>query len=278
MTDEEATKTAVSGSLIDVIGGAPVPPATPLIRIDNVCKTFGVTDVLRNVNLDVAAGECVCIVGPSGSGKSTLLRCINHLEAPTSGHVTVRNHHIGFTGAAGKKRASESKIAAQRRETGMVFQRFNLFPHMCVLENVISGLLRVEGKKRAEAEPVGMALLERVGLGDKAKCYPAQLSGGQQQRVAIVRALAMRPAVMLFDEPTSALDPEMIGEVLGVIEELRHDGMTMLIVTHEMKFARKTADWIVMMDHGRIVERSRPDQFFDHPSDPRSEQFLSKIL
>ncbi|MBS1869326.1 MAG: amino acid ABC transporter ATP-binding protein [Actinobacteria bacterium] len=250
-----------------------------MVELAGVCKSFGPHPVLHDVDLQVLRGECVCIVGPSGSGKSTLLRCVNHLESPTSGRVVVNGHRMGLVEQGGKcKAASEGVLAKQRRETGMVFQRFNLFPHMTALENVISGLLRVQGRTRAEATPIGEALLARVGLGDKAASYPSELSGGQQQRVAIVRALAVRPTVMLFDEPTSALDPEMIGEVLGVIAELRADGMTMIIVTHEMKFARRTADWVVMMDEGRVVERARPDAFFDRPGDPRTQRFLSKVL
>jgi polar amino acid transport system ATP-binding protein len=265
--------------LIDVVGGT-APTATEIVvEVSEVSKSFGPHEVLFDVDLQVKRAECLCIVGPSGSGKSTLLRCINYLAPPSAGSVVVNGHRMGLVEKGGVlKPASDRALARQRREIGMVFQRFNLFPHMTALENVISGLLRVDKRSRADAAPIGEALLTRIGLGEKAQSYPSELSGGQQQRVAIVRALAMRPALMLFDEPTSALDPEMIGEVLEVIAELSQEGMTMIIVTHEMAFARRTANWVAMMDQGRIVELAPPGAFFDSPSDPRTQQFLSKVL
>ncbi len=222
----------------------------------------------------------VCIIGPSGSGKTTFLRCINHLERIDGGRIEVNGHLIGYR--TGKDDAlvedSERNIARQRTEIGFVFQRFNLWPHKTALENVIEAPTRVRKVARAEAVAQGEALLARVGLADKRDAYPNKLSGGQQQRVAIARALAMRPALMLFDEPTSALDPEMIGEVLEVMSELAAEGMTMIVVTHEMGFAREAADRIVMMDDGVIVEEAPPAEFFSSPREPRTQQFLSKIL
>jgi polar amino acid transport system ATP-binding protein len=265
--------------LIDVVGGSAPITTDCVVELSKVSKSFGRSQVLFDVDLQVKRGECLCIVGPSGSGKSTLLRCINYLAPPTSGSVVVNGHRMGFIERNGAlKPASENALSGQRRQIGMVFQRFNLFPHMTALENVISGLRRVDKRPRSDATPIGEALMTRIGLGDKARSYPSELSGGQQQRVAIVRALAMRPALMLFDEPTSALDPEMIGEVLEVIAELSQEGMTMIIVTHEMAFARRTADWVAMMNEGRIVELAPPDEFFDRPGDPRTRQFLSKVL
>jgi polar amino acid transport system ATP-binding protein len=253
--------------------------ATIVVAASDVRKRFGRLEVLKGVTLDVRRGETVCIIGPSGSGKSTFLRCINHLEKIDGGRIEVNGHLIGYREQNGRLvEDSERSIAKQRAEIGMVFQRFNLFPHMTALENVIEAPIRVRGFEKGRAVRSGEALLARVGLADKRDVYPGKLSGGQQQRVAIARALSMNPALMLFDEPTSALDPEVIGEVLEVMEELAREGMTMIVVTHEMGFARKAADRVAMMDDGRIVEEGPPERFFDTPSEERTRQFLSKIL
>jgi polar amino acid transport system ATP-binding protein len=221
----------------------------------------------------------VVVIGASGSGKTTFIRCINHLEKIQSGRIFVNGHLIGYREANGKLiEDKEKNIARQRQEIGMVFQRFNLFPHLTALQNITEAPIRVRGIKEEEARATGRALLERVGLAEKADAYPAQLSGGQQQRVAIARALAMKPALMLFDEPTSALDPEMIGEVLEVMKELAREGMTMIVVSHEMGFAREVADRVVFMDDGQIVETGVPDEVFSHPQHRRTQAFLSKIL
>jgi polar amino acid transport system ATP-binding protein len=250
-----------------------------VLRCVDVRKRFGRLEVLKGVSLEVPRGETVCIIGPSGSGKSTFLRCINHLERLDAGRIEVNAHLIGYRERGGKLvEDSERSIAQQRAEIGMVFQRFNLFPHMTALENVIEAPIRVRGTPKAKAVTAGEALLGRVGLADKRDVYPGKLSGGQQQRVAIARALAMSPALMLFDEPTSALDPEVTGEVLEVMEELAAEGMTMIVVTHEMGFARRAADRIAMMDDGRIVEQGVPERFFLGPREERTRQFLSKIL
>jgi polar amino acid transport system ATP-binding protein len=252
----------------------------PIVRAIDVEKWFGRNHVLRSVSLEVRRSEVVCIIGPSGSGKTTFLRCVNHLERIDSGRIEVNGHLIGYR--EGKDGTlledSERNVARRRAEIGFVFQRFNLWPHMTALENVVEAPIRVRNVPPPRALREGEELLERVGLAAKRKAYPNKLSGGQQQRVAIARALAMRPALMLFDEPTSALDPEMIGEVLEVMKELAFGGMTMVVVTHEMGFAREAADWIAMMDEGRIIERGLPDHFFDEPREPRTKQFLSKIL
>jgi len=269
---------AQPGDLLAVVGG-PETVSDTVIQLDDVHKSFHDLEVLRGIDLTVRRSECVCVVGPSGSGKTTLIRCINALEAIDRGRIVVNGHPLGTVERNGRVRpAGDRTLARQRQDIGMVFQRFNLFPHMTALENVIAGPIRVRGTSRAQAEQIGRELLIRVGLSDKQRSYPRQLSGGQQQRVAICRALAMRPAVMLFDEPTSALDPEMIGEVLTVIAELQHEGMTMMIVTHEIQFARHTANRVLMMDEGVIVEDAPPAQFFDHPSDERTRRFLSKVL
>jgi polar amino acid transport system ATP-binding protein len=219
------------------------------------------------------------IIGPSGSGKTTFLRCINHLEKIDGGSIRVNGHLIGYREENGRVvEDKESAIARQRRDIGFVFQRFNLFPHKTALENVIEAPVQVRGQSADEAREIGQALLVRVGLAHKVDAFPAQLSGGQQQRVAIARALAMRPALMLFDEPTSALDPEMIGEVLAVMQELAHEGMTMIVVSHEMGFAREAGDRVVMMDDGQIIEEGTPEHFFDAPTHERTKAFLSKIL
>jgi polar amino acid transport system ATP-binding protein len=250
-----------------------------VVRAEDVHKRFGRLHVLKGVDLEVRRRETVCIIGPSGSGKSTLLRCINHLEKIDSGRIEVNGHLIGYRERNSKLvEDSERNIARQRAEIGMVFQRFNLFPHMTALENVIEAPIRVRGIRKEHAVRAGELLLARVGLGDKRDVYPGKLSGGQQQRVAIARALAMNPALMLFDEPTSALDPEVIGEVLSVMEELAREGMTMIVVTHEMGFARRAADRIAMMDDGRLIEEGTPEHFFDQPREERTKQFLSKIL
>ena len=239
-----------------------------MIVIENLHKAFGEVEVLKGVNLHIKPQEVVALIGPSGSGKSTLLRCMNYLEEPTSGKVTV----------AGTPLDGEANINKVREEVGMVFQRFNLFPHMTVLENIMLAPLKVKKVSKADAEKKARELLERVGLADKADNYPSQLSGGQQQRVAIARALAMEPKVMLFDEPTSALDPEMVGEVLDVMRSLAKDGMTMAIVTHEMGFAREVADRVLFIDGGGILEQGTPAEIFEHPQQERTKSFLSKVL
>jgi polar amino acid transport system ATP-binding protein len=256
-----------------------VTEAQPIVEAIDVHKSFGRLHVLKGVSATVGRGEVVCVIGPSGSGKSTFLRCLNHLEQIDDGRIFVNGHLIGYR-ERGEKLVEDSdrSIARQRQEVGMVFQRFNLFPHMTALENVVAGPVRVRKQRRAEAEQLGEELLRRVGLADKARNYPSQLSGGQQQRVAIARALAMRPALMLFDEPTSALDPEMIGEVLDVMKELARDGMTMIVVTHEMGFAREVGDRVLMMDDGKIVEEAAPAQLFADPKHERTRAFLAKIL
>ena len=250
-----------------------------IMRAQDVHKRFGRLEVLKGVSLEVRAGETVCIIGPSGSGKTTFIRCINHLEKIDSGRIEVNGHLIGYR-AEGDRLVedSENNIAKQRCEIGMVFQRFNLFPHMTALENVIEAPLRVRKIPKPQAVQEGEALLARVGLADKRDTYPGKLSGGQQQRVAIARALAMKPALMLFDEPTSALDPETIGEVLEAMKELADAGMTMIVVTHEMGFAREAANRVVMMDDGCVIEEGTPEHFFTSPDHERTQQFLSKIL
>jgi polar amino acid transport system ATP-binding protein len=253
--------------------------SNPIVCAEEVVKRFGRLEVLKGVTLDVHAGETVCIIGPSGSGKTTFIRCINHLEKIDGGRIEVNGHLIGYREKNGKLvEDTENNIARQRCEIGMVFQRFNLFPHMTALENVIEAPVRVRKSSRHEAVREAEALLERVGLADKRDVYPGKLSGGQQQRVAIARALAMKPALMLFDEPTSALDPETIGEVLQAMKELAEAGMTMIVVTHEMGFAREAADRVVMMDDGCVIEEGTPEHFFAAPSHERTKQFLSKIL
>jgi polar amino acid transport system ATP-binding protein len=242
-------------------------------------KHFGAANVLSDVNLTVQEGEVVCVVGPSGGGKSTFLRCINRLEKPTGGVVWVDGEVMGYKRDGDRlKEMRERDVRRQRRKIGMVFQRFNLFPHKTALENIIEAPVHVRKTPVAEATDMGQALLARVGLAAKADVYPSQLSGGQQQRVAIARALAMKPALMLFDEPTSALDPEMIGEVLEVMKELAREGMTMIVVTHEMGFAREVADRVLMMDEGQIIEEGTPEHFFTNPQHERTKSFLSKIL
>jgi polar amino acid transport system ATP-binding protein len=252
----------------------------PLLRIEDVHKSFGALEVLRGVSLEVRRGEVVVVIGPSGSGKTTLLRCINHLERIDSGRIEVNGHPVGYrAGADGHLReAAPRTIARQREDIGFVFQRFNLFPHMTATENVCLGPIRVRGVPRAQARAQAGELLSRVGLADKVDSYPSQLSGGQQQRVAIARALAMKPALMLFDEPTSALDPEMVGEVIEVMRELASDGMTMVVVSHEMAFAKTAADRVVMMDQGQIVDAGSPERMFSTAAQARTREFLARIV
>ena len=253
--------------------------ATPMVQAEGVSKSFGSNHVLRSIDLTVDAGEVLCIIGPSGSGKSTFLRCINHLERVDAGRLAVDGQVVGYRQHGDKLYELKPKEAArQRREIGMVFQRFNLFPHMTALENVIEAPIRVKGLTKAKAVARGNELLDRVGLSDKGDHYPAQLSGGQQQRVAIARALAMDPKLMLFDEPTSALDPELVGEVLDVMKGLAASGMTMIVVTHEMGFAREVADAVVFMDGGVVVESGDPREVLEHPRHERTQAFLSKVL
>jgi polar amino acid transport system ATP-binding protein len=269
----------IGSDILDVVGGAPSPATGVVVEATEVEKWFGPLHVLRGITLSVRRAEVVVVIGPSGSGKTTFIRCINHLEKIQAGRIFVNGHLIGYREENGKLiEDREQNIARQRQDIGMVFQRFNLFPHMTALGNVIEAPIRVRGTPENEAMEIGQALLKRVGLAHKTDAYPAQLSGGQQQRVAIARALAMRPALMLFDEATSALDPEMIGEVLEVMKELAREGMTMIVVTHEMGFAREVADRVVMMDEGAIIEEGTPEHFFSAPSHDRTKAFLSKIL
>ena len=239
-----------------------------MIDIENLHKSFGDAHILKGIDLHIKEKEVVVIIGPSGSGKSTLLRCINFLEVPTDGTVAVDGILLN----------GEANINDVRKEVGMVFQRFNLFPHMTVLQNIMLAPMKVRHIAKEEAEQTAKKLLARVGLEDKADSYPPQLSGGQQQRVAIARALAMKPKVMLFDEPTSALDPEMVGEVLDVMKRLAEEGMTMVIVTHEMGFAREVGDRVLFVDGGQILEQGTPDEVFNHPKEKRTQDFLSKVL
>ena len=240
----------------------------PILHVRALRKTFGATEVLRGIDLTVAPQELVFIIGPSGSGKSTLLRCCNRLEEPTAGAI-----HVGGVDLM----ARSTDINAMRRKIGMVFQSFNLYPHMTALGNVTLALRKVVGKSRTDADALGMAALDRVGLAVKAKAYPGELSGGQQQRVAIARALALEPTVMLFDEPTSALDPELVGSVLAVMRQLKAAGMTMLVVSHEMRFARDAADRVIFMDHGLIVEEGTPEQIFGAPREARTQAFIAEL-
>ena len=252
---------------------------TPMVRADRVCKNFGAVKVLKGISLEVGRGQVACMIGPSGSGKSTFLRCINHLERVDAGRLYVDGELIGYAERGSKLHELQPKVAArQRRDIGMVFQHFNLFPHRTALENIIEAPVLVKKVKRAEAIERGRELLARVGLSDKVDAYPAQLSGGQQQRVAIARALAMDPKLMLFDEPTSALDPELVGEVLAVMRDLAAGGMTMVVVTHEMGFAREVADELVFMDDGVVVEAGNPREVLSNPQHERTRGFLSRLL
>ncbi|PIT00804.1 arginine ABC transporter ATP-binding protein [Bradyrhizobium nitroreducens] len=251
----------------------------PLVAIRSVSKAFGEFQALKGVSLDVWAGEVMCLIGASGSGKTTLLRCINQLTAIDSGGIWLDGELLGVREEGGRlHRLTERQLAQQRLKTGMVFQRFNLFPHKTAIENITEGPVQVQGRKPDEVRAEAIELLRRVGLSAKAESYPAQLSGGQQQRVAIARALAMKPMLMLFDEPTSALDPELVGEVLAVMKELARSGMTMMVVTHELGFAREVADRVVYMDHGAIVEQGRASEVLGAPREARTKAFLSAVI
>lgn len=240
-----------------------------MIDVKNLHKYFGSLEVLKGIDCHIDKGECVCVIGPSGSGKSTFLRCLNLLETPTKGDIVIDDMHLT---------EKDFDVDAMRKRVGMVFQHFNLFPHLTILENVTLAPIRHKMMTEEQAKEKAMELLNRVGVGDKADNYPAQLSGGQKQRVAIARSLALSPEVMLFDEPTSALDPEMVGEVLEVMEQLAQEGMTMVVVTHEMGFAREVANRVFFMDGGGILEEGTPEQIFDHPQEERTKAFLSKVL
>jgi polar amino acid transport system ATP-binding protein len=253
--------------------------STPMVKAEGVHKRFGRLEVLKGIDLDVQRGEVMCLLGPSGSGKSTFLRCINHLEKINSGRLSVDGQLVGYREAGGKlHELHENVVARKRAEIGMVFQHFNLFPHMTALDNVCLAPIRVSGLSRKEARERGSELLARVGLSDKVDIYPVALSGGQQQRVAIARALAMQPKLMLFDEPTSALDPELVGDVLDTMRLLAHEGMTMIVVTHEIGFAREVADAVVFMDDGAVVEQGAPKEVLDNPRESRTQEFLWKVL
>ena len=241
----------------------------PLIHVENLGKSFGSLKVLQGINVDIYKGDVVCVVGPSGSGKSTFLRCLNLLEEPTEGHIFFEG--VDITDKA-------TNIDLHRQKMGMVFQQFNLFPHMNIMKNLTIAPMKLKGKTEKEATEQAAALLERVGLADRAEAYPSQLSGGQKQRIAIVRALCMKPDVMLFDEPTSALDPEMVGEVLTVMRDLAQEKMTMVVVTHEMGFAREVANRVMFMDEGKFMEEAAPQEFFSNPKNERLKSFLSKVL
>jgi polar amino acid transport system ATP-binding protein len=250
-----------------------------MVKAVNVHKSFGHVDVLKGIDLEVAPKEVFCLVGPSGSGKSTFLRCINHLEKVDSGHLYVDGHLVGYREHGDKlHELREKEVAAHRRDIGMVFQRFNLFAHMTAIQNVMEAPMQVRGESKAVVRDRAEKLLDRVGLAGKRDSYPAQLSGGQQQRVAIARALAMEPKLMLFDEPTSALDPELVGEVLDVMRDLAASGMTMIVVTHEMGFAREVGDALVFMDDGIVVESGHPREVINNPQHERTKSFLSKVL
>lgn len=240
-----------------------------MIDVKNLHKYFGSLEVLKGIDCHIDKGECVCVIGPSGSGKSTFLRCLNLLETPTKGDIVIDDMHLT---------EKDFDVDAMRKRVGMVFQHFNLFPHLTILENVTLAPIRHKMMTEEQAKEKAMELLNRVGVGDKADNYPAQLSGGQKQRVAIARSLALSPEVMLFDEPTSALDPEMVGEVLEVMKQLAQEGMTMVVVTHEMGFAREVANRVFFMDGGGILEEGTPEQIFDHPQEERTKSFLSKVL
>lgn len=240
-----------------------------MIDVKNLHKYFGSLEVLKGIDCHIDKGECVCVIGPSGSGKSTFLRCLNLLESPTKGDIVIDDMHLT---------EKDFDVDAMRKRVGMVFQHFNLFPHLTILENVTLAPIRHKMMTEEQAKEKAMELLNRVGVGDKADNYPAQLSGGQKQRVAIARSLALSPEVMLFDEPTSALDPEMVGEVLEVMKQLAQEGMTMVVVTHEMGFAREVANRVFFMDGGGILEEGTPEQIFDHPQEERTKAFLSKVL
>ncbi len=253
--------------------------ASPMVQAEGVHKRFGRLEVLKGIDLEVAPREVFCLIGPSGSGKSTFLRCINHLEKISSGRLSVDGQLVGYRQQGGKiYELRDREVCQKRQQIGMVFQHFNLFPHMTALGNVMEAPVRVKGESKAVVRERALRLLDRVGLGDKCDNYPAQLSGGQQQRVAIARALAMEPKLMLFDEPTSALDPELVGEVLDVMRDLATEGMTMIVVTHEMGFAREVGDALVFMDDGVVVEAGHPRDVITNPQHERTQNFLSKVL
>jgi polar amino acid transport system ATP-binding protein len=253
--------------------------ATAMVKAEGVCKRFGTNDVLKGIDLEVARGEVMCVIGPSGSGKSTLLRCINHLEQINAGRLEVDGELVGYRQRGDKLyELRDSEVARKRTEIGMVFQHFNLFPHMTALGNIVEAPVRVKKVPKDEADLRGRALLAQVGLEGREDAYPRQLSGGQQQRVAIARALAMQPKLMLFDEPTSALDPELVGDVLDVMRDLAASGMTMFVVTHEMGFAREVGDKLVFMDGGVVVESGTPRDIIANPQQERTQSFLSKVL
>jgi len=256
------------------------PGATaPMLRAEDVHKRFGRDEVLKGIDLEVAAGEVLCLIGPSGSGKSTFLRCINHLEQIDAGRILVDGELVGYREHGDRLyERTEREVCRQRASIGMVFQRFNLFAHMTALDNVVEAPIRVRGESKADARAHARELLARVGLADKADAYPSRLSGGQQQRVAIARALAMRPKLMLFDEPTSALDPELVDDVLAVMRGLADDGMTMIVVTHEMAFARDAGDRVAFMDGGVVVEEGSPDEVLSRPRHNRTRAFLTRLL
>jgi polar amino acid transport system ATP-binding protein len=250
-----------------------------MVRVAGLRKSFGSLEILRGIDLEVRKGEAVSVIGPSGSGKSTMLRCLNYLEEPTAGSIYIDGHLLGYEQHGDvNKRVKSSRLNAMRAEIGMVFQHYNLWPHMTVLENLIEAPIRVRGKSRKDAVETARELLQTVGLPEKQDEYPSRLSGGQQQRVAICRALAMDPKLMLFDEVTSALDPELVGEVLQLMQKLARGGLTMIVVTHEMDFAREVCDRVVFMDRGQIVEQAPPETLFRSPRDPRTKQFLSRVL
>ncbi|MGW5846727.1 amino acid ABC transporter ATP-binding protein [Streptomyces sp. NPDC055254] len=252
---------------------------TAMVKAEGVHKSYGAAHILKGIDLEVAPREVFCLVGPSGSGKSTFLRCINHLEQVNAGRLYVDGNLVGYRQKGDKLyELKDSEVAAQRKDIGMVFQRFNLFPHMTAMENVMEAPIMVKGESKAVARERAVRLLDRVGLGDKGGNYPSQLSGGQQQRVAIARALAMEPKLMLFDEPTSALDPELVGDVLDVMRDLAESGMTMIVVTHEMGFAREVGDNLVFMDGGVVVESGHPREVLGNPQHERTKAFLSKVL
>jgi polar amino acid transport system ATP-binding protein len=251
----------------------------PMIRSEGVHKRFGSLEVLKGIDLEVGKGEVMCLLGPSGSGKSTFLRCINHLEQINSGRLSVDGELVGYREASGKlHELRDEEVSRKRAQIGMVFQSFNLFPHMTALENVTLAPIKVAGVQRKQARERATELMARVGLSDKLDVYPVALSGGQQQRVAIARALAMEPKLMLFDEPTSALDPELVGDVLDAMRQLAHDGMTMIVVTHEIGFAREVADTVVFMDDGVVVESGQPAEVLGNPQHERTKAFLWKVL
>ena len=240
-----------------------------LIEVKDLSKSFGEKKILKNISVDIREGDVVCVIGPSGSGKSTFLRCLNRLEEPTDGHIFFEGVDICD---------KSTNIDKHRQKMGMVFQQFNLFPHMTILQNLTIAPMRLQGKSKKEAEEYALEMLEKVGLKDRANAYPSALSGGQQQRIAIVHALCMKPDVMLFDEPTSALDPEMVGEVLNVMKDLASQKMTMVVVTHEMGFAREVSTRVMFLDNGDFVEENTPEEFFTHPKNERLQTFLSKVL